>query len=369
MHSPPAANEFEFSLFGPGVGECAVVHLGLGEWLVVDSCLGDSGAPIAIEYLERIGVDVGSSVRLVVITHWHDDHIEGVSSIAEACPNADVWCSAALCQKEFFQLVVAASRLRLRSTHMADLSEHSRLYSILQKRAPRGARPMSIGPHLALEGMCLYRRSVERPAAEVHALSPSSATQTLSQFELAQAFEALQAGRQRRRIVCQRPNALSVALWVEVGGVRTLLGADLETGSNPLAGWHAVLALRQRPPGRAVFYKVAHHGSENADHDLLWTQMLSDSPFCGVTPFASGVNPRPGSADIRRLKSRTPHLYCTGSPAGTSPPKRDPAVERTLRDIVLKRRVLRSRMGHVRFRWHAGTTMPSIDCFGSARRL
>ena len=33
---PPAPDELEVSLFGRGVGECAVVHLGSGEWLVVD---------------------------------------------------------------------------------------------------------------------------------------------------------------------------------------------------------------------------------------------------------------------------------------------------------------------------------------------
>jgi hypothetical protein len=365
MHSPPAADEFELSLFGPGIGECAVVHLGLGEWMVVDSCLNDVGIPIAIAYLEGLGVEVSSDVKLIVVSHWHDDHIEGVSTVANACPTADVCCSVALSKKEFLTLVRAASRLGLRSVQTADLSEYQSLVSLLQTRAPASARPESVGPKWAIEGTCLYRRV----GAEVHALSPSSATQTLSQVELAQAYAGLKSGGQRKRIVCQRPNALAVVLWVEVGDAQALLGADLETGSNPLAGWQAVLALRQRPPGRAGFYKVAHHGSPNADHPLLWTQLLAPQPLCSLTPFSSGVTPRPAPGDVARLKSLTPRLYCTASPSGTSPPRRDPAVERTIRGVALKRRVRRSGMGHVRFRWRAGAQTPTVDRFGAARQL
>lgn len=37
--TPPVADELEVSVFGPGVGESVVVHLGHGDWMVVDSCL------------------------------------------------------------------------------------------------------------------------------------------------------------------------------------------------------------------------------------------------------------------------------------------------------------------------------------------
>src|SRR5260370_27238866 len=67
--------ELEVSLFGPGVGECVVVHLGLGEWLVVDSCVDPvSRKPVALNYLSELHVDVGKAVKQVVAKHWHDDH-------------------------------------------------------------------------------------------------------------------------------------------------------------------------------------------------------------------------------------------------------------------------------------------------------
>src|SRR5262245_58961005 len=57
-HTPPASDEVEISLFGPGIGECSVVHLGGGQWMVVDSCIDRSTRrPVALEYLAEIGVD------------------------------------------------------------------------------------------------------------------------------------------------------------------------------------------------------------------------------------------------------------------------------------------------------------------------
>ena len=61
---PPKDNEFELSVFGPGVGECLVVHLGMGKWIIVDSCLDKTGTgPVALEYLNSLGVDIESQVR------------------------------------------------------------------------------------------------------------------------------------------------------------------------------------------------------------------------------------------------------------------------------------------------------------------
>ena len=65
----PRPDEIEVSLLGPGYGESVVVHLGDGEWMVVDSCTGRDGEPAALKYLDRIGVDPGSAVRMIVATH------------------------------------------------------------------------------------------------------------------------------------------------------------------------------------------------------------------------------------------------------------------------------------------------------------
>ena len=72
--NPPAADELEISFFGPSYGESVVLHVGDGQWLIVDSCLSPStGEPQALEYLKAIRADF-SRIRAVVATHWDNDH-------------------------------------------------------------------------------------------------------------------------------------------------------------------------------------------------------------------------------------------------------------------------------------------------------
>jgi glyoxylase-like metal-dependent hydrolase (beta-lactamase superfamily II) len=110
---PPDPSELELSVFGPGKGECLVVHLGSGEWMIVDSCLNEQGTkPIALEYLESLGVDASKQVKLVLVTHWHDDHIRGVGDIVREASAARFACSAAVKTPAFFSLLDANCTFR-----------------------------------------------------------------------------------------------------------------------------------------------------------------------------------------------------------------------------------------------------------------
>ena len=96
----PAADEIEVTLFGPGYGEAIAVHLGEGAWLLVDSCIDpESKAPASGTYLEQIGIDAGQ-VRAIVASHWHDDHVRGISQLAAKYPKADFVISAVFNNKE-----------------------------------------------------------------------------------------------------------------------------------------------------------------------------------------------------------------------------------------------------------------------------
>lgn len=107
--TPPAVDEIEVTLFGPGYGEAIAVHLGEGAWLLVDSCIDpDSKAPASGTYLEKIGVDAGQ-VRSIVASHWHDDHIRGISQLATRHPKADFVISAVFNDKEAGAFLAAYS--------------------------------------------------------------------------------------------------------------------------------------------------------------------------------------------------------------------------------------------------------------------
>ena len=64
--TPPARDEIELTLFGPGYGESVVLHIGDGAWAIVDSCIDKDGRPSALSYLENL--DPAEVVVLVAAT-------------------------------------------------------------------------------------------------------------------------------------------------------------------------------------------------------------------------------------------------------------------------------------------------------------
>ena len=54
---PPKHNVMEVTLVGPGYGECILLHIGNGSWVIVDSCIGADSRPAALAYLQDMGLD------------------------------------------------------------------------------------------------------------------------------------------------------------------------------------------------------------------------------------------------------------------------------------------------------------------------
>ncbi|MBG7610690.1 MBL fold metallo-hydrolase, partial [Polaribacter sp. BAL334] len=106
---PPLADEIEISLIGTGggYGESVIVKLNLSEWAIIDSCINpNSGKSLPLEYLEKIGVDYKTQVKFVICTHWHNDHILGISEVLKKCEMAK-FCMPDVHNRDKFLLLVA----------------------------------------------------------------------------------------------------------------------------------------------------------------------------------------------------------------------------------------------------------------------
>ena len=363
---PPGPDELEVSVFGPGVGESVVVHLGRGDWVVVDSCLNPrTRVPAALEYMDALGVDVGTSLKLLVLTHWHDDHVRGATATLQRASAAQVACSAKDHGPAFFKALEAARAARLPGTGFNEMA--GVLDILLQRRMP-GQRPESVGPVWAAEGKTLLLRdngSSDGVPMQVVALSPSDGTLTLALHEL-QPFLPRPAGPERRAVRLT-PNQRSVVVLAEAGTRSVLLGADLENTPNPATGWNAVVQSHVRPTGRSEVFKVPHHGSVGADNEDVWREMLTERPIACVTPFSRGRSPLPTSKDLRRLGERTDRAYCTRPVRGPKPRRKPPAVERTIRGVVKRRRSMEGPLGHIRVRGSLTDGSPlCVELFGPA---
>lgn len=350
---PPANNELEVSLFGPGVGESVVVHLGDGRWMVVDSCLNPTTkAPIALEYLQFLNVTARTAICAVVLTHWHDDHTAGAARILEDAPQAKFICSVAFGADELRGALEVSSALRNARTGVDELRkvfDHLRI----SKRKPVLAmanRPLLNTPH-----------------ALVTAMSPADASVWRAFGTLAPLLVA-RKGERLRRVPRHLENDASVALRVEFGPLCVILGGDLEAGTGPDRGWRAVVHDPLRNRVRGGVYKVAHHGSDDADVDEIWTDLLEPSSIAIVTPYARGRVFRPSDEDRRRLLDRTPNVHLTSPTKPHRAKSLTRPGERLLRRRGIRVQEVDQRMGHVRVRATLDST-PVVEHFGAAAMI
>jgi hypothetical protein len=126
-------------------------------------------------------------------------------------------------------------------------------------------------------------------------------------------------------------NHASVVVHIEAGNDSILLGADLERTHSSLTGWNAVVGSHMRPNGAAGAFKVAHHGSANADSPAVWEQMIAPGALAVVTPYLRSALPRP--EDIQRLRHQNATVLATGLPRPVHA-RRRPEVERAIREAA-----------------------------------
>lgn len=367
---PPTPDQFEVSVIGPGRGECIVLHLGNNCWCVVDSCIAPGQSrPVAVEYLNSLGTNALAGVKLVVATHWHDDHVRGLASLLELVPNAFFYCTAAVNSREFFTLANAATGVFQRNS---GVDEFSTILGLIEAGAPTSAGKRRASPRWAIQGRTL----LELPEHErsfpvtITALSPSDGTVKLAFRGLARLLPKL--GEPQRRVSTDSPNYASVVLWIQAGALTVLLGADLEHTGNRGEGWVAVLEGHREGEGKplAKLFKIPHHGSANADHEQVWKDMLVANPIAVVTPYNAGAKALPQPGDLVRIGKRTSELYCTAAHAGKRP-GRDAVVEKTMRRQLVDRRVIEGQPGQVRVRWSIGSgrTEPIVELFHGAFKV
>ena len=331
------------------------MHLGHGQWMLVDSCLDADRRPAALAYFDRIGVSA-EQVVLVVATHWHDDHIRGLAQVVRACSRADFSYSLAMNTEEFASLVGAHSE-RAQMDSSSGVAEFAGIADLFRERQNSSLRP-------AMESRRLWHRDAPGPPVVVEALAPCDAAVSQAQKELAGLLPA--ENSTKKAVLAPKPNHASVVLWVSCGEARLLLGADLEETQNPETGWTAVLD-RCRLSSLASVFKVPHHGSPTADQPRVWTEALCERPWALVAPY--GNSGLPSAADQKRLVSRTDRAYLTAPPK-RGRRKRAKAVERTLKEMQAQPVSIDPPMGHIRLRCDTETDSDwSVSLFDPARQI
>lgn len=339
--TPPASDQVEISVFGPGVGEGLCIHLGDGEWMLVDSCLDPkTSAPAALDYLKQLNVDISQAVKCVVITHWHDDHVKGMGEIARLCSSATFHLSSAMRDRAFTDMIAFAQEIKCEPVSVGTSEMRKVMQGFIDAKR--------LNKSLPIAWAVPDRRIWNSNGIEVWTLSPSDYAVSACRFQFQRCVKKIKT--KPGVLPTPKENLCAVALWISTPQFSALLGSDLECNNNPNMGWDSVLASTNRPPGRAKFVKIPHHGSPTGHHNDIWNNMITQNREAVglVTCFNRSNLPSP--MDIERIKNHTASLYQTTPGKPEALPKREKVVEQMMKQTVSNRKVTERNVGHIQLR-------------------
>lgn len=340
----PLFKEAEISIFGPGVGECIVVHRGGGEWFVVDSCVcPKTKRPIALIYLESLGVNPKTQIKALIITHWDNDHIRGAFDIVRECPNAKILFSQALHGSEAFTLARAYGK----NTSSKLDEEILDFYNIVNYAKNN---PHSIS---TVKSKTVFFSNSEY-SSRLIALSPSDEATNQAVANIVGHTQKVGERRKKAKVKTSR-NLNAVALYFEFNGYSALLGSDLEEPSNSTdyTGWSAIInsgIIKDLEISKSDIFKVPHHGSITGHHDDVIEKMLIDKPISATTPYT--VSSLPAQVDLKRISGYSKEFWITTEQGGKIKRPRDVTniMKRHARDWF----TINQKMGHVQIRFSKG---------------
>lgn len=346
LSDQPKQGELEISVFGRGFGECIVIGCGNGDYAVIDSFQNaETKRPIALDYLEKIGVDPKTAIKEVIITHWHSDHIGMMSELIKTANNSQIIINPVFSNRTYQQYMSIATQEQQDST-----SEYAKVLPLLQEKKSC--------IRLAKSRNGIY----ENEKLQIIALSPQDG-------EIIEKYLPFLTGSEDRiRREYQTDNLLSIVLLVKPkksDGV--LLGSDMEVIDEEDAGWNGVVRNYNPFNGKASLFKVPHHGSATGHKQEVWTEMLTSHPISFITTYNKG-HKLPKDDDILRVNSLSGETYLIGNKN-----KQDKQMEREVRKTCpgIEIEQISTAVGLVRYRKNMDivSAQPVIECFGAARKV
>lgn len=358
--NPQVSRKIEVTIIGTGggYGECVLAHVGDNNWVIIDSCENpNTKTPLALEYLSNLKVDIESDVKLLICSHWHDDHIKGMSKILEKCKNADFVMAKPADMKKFLFFVnldheKITSPVRLSSTY-----EFNSCINIIRNRKVNFVN--------ACQDRVLLSESFNGLKVEVVSLSPSDLVLNEYDFEISQLIT--EYGVQNRKVVINTPNDKSVVILIKINNSAVLLGSDLEVSSDDRKGWMCILNTSKTFSTKASLLKVPHHGSENGFLQKLWDEKLCKNLTLTLTPWKMGTSYLPKSEMLSVFKSYSDNLYITSQSCVDKPKERGRIVDKCIRKMNETLREVKFIYGHIKCTLEdSNNDVWDIELFGDA---
>lgn len=263
--------------FGPGRGELVLVRVPPDAWMVVDGCSADR-----IDYAAAALSHYDAHPRIVILTHPHDDHSGGLTSVIEAATPRD--------RKEMWPRIGMVPPPGGRPSGFVGGATEDVIAAIETRwsEVPSCRWDMIIGD---LEPLGEATLRVVSPRTDLRA-------EALRRWGIGQPFNS---------------NILSTALLLTWRKRRLLLGSDLV--ERPGNGWSHCFEVEPQLGDHDVL-KVPHHGSDEALHDdILRPGARVPDPLRIFAPFSTKRLPSfAAGRGAHRVVSLGGTSYLTGLP-------------------------------------------------------
>lgn len=315
----PESDEIEITTIGVGgfEGESIVVHFGDGKWGVIDSCKSQDDVNLPLLYLTKLGVSL-DNVEVVVCTHWHSDHIHGLSEVLEACPNATFDYPIVGQDNNLLRYLIGGNEAQGSSSVWKEFLRCINMVD--ERRVNYGYADRVVYDHG--NGTMLV------------SLSPSKKMLDEMHQILVQ-YDSKENGLSQINESVITPNMCSSALLLCTLDTCVLLGADLEANryeDEILAcvgkcaqrwekGWCNIMQTSRTIRSRkASFFKLPHHSSKTGYCDEVWSNHITEDPVSVTTVYINNAGVKlPKKEMLTQYKDLSSELFMTSA----GPKKKD----------------------------------------------
>ncbi|THV61673.1 MBL fold metallo-hydrolase [Flagellimonas alvinocaridis] len=362
----PKETEAEITLIGTGggYGESMVVRVGRN-WIIVDSCINPKTKDVLpLQYLEEIGANL-NDVSLVICTHWHNDHIRGLSHILEVCENAKFIVPRVNDKDKFVRFITLDSEKEAKGG-FSSIDEFGKCLELSVSKKIKVVRASS---NQVLGKIQFNVGGNDLGEFEIDSLSPSESVVAHFDRELGALLD------KRFSVVSvpeKGPNDKSVVILIKHKKFSALLGADLEVKENQDQGWHDIINNCLMFNTKPVIYKLPHHGSQNGYHEDIFKNIIGDNAILKLTPWNRGSK-LPELEMLKKYREHSTDLFIT-SPVHNNQPRpkaRSKSLHKMAELFSKNLSEMKFELGIVRSRIDLSDSHPmvSVELFGSAFKV